>query len=274
MSGGSVGGLHKSMTRLSSSQQINQNANTATISTTAASTANHSSGNIIQSNGGGTIASVSSAASSQNYVTPVPPLSSNVIITGHNKWGIPSTKITSGGVTVTTSQPPRVRPHSQGPTTLMGSTGALGAGKLSGNALNQSTGSIGLQQQSTAHHLQHLHHQQNSISVHHASPASPTFQTNQKSVMTLPVNSTLTNEVIVSGPMTVTSRRNNDNTSVTLINANNSIINQRMSTFEPYQIMRDTVQQFCEKHFSSIKEYMDKLSQRLPPPTRCGIEGN
>ena len=45
-----------------------------------------------------------------------------------------------------------------------------------------------------------------------------------------------------------------------------------MSTFEPYQIMRDTVQQFCEKHFSSIKDYMDKLSQRLPPPTRCAIE--
>jgi len=112
-------------------------------------------------------------ATTSNYVTPVPPLSSNVIITGHNKWGIPSTKITSGGVTVTTS---RVRPHSQGPSTLMGSTGALG--KLSGNALNQSTGSIGLQQ--------------NTISVHHAcSPASPTFQTNQKSVMTLPINSTL-----------------------------------------------------------------------------------
>lgn len=126
-----------------------------------------------------------------NYAPPVPPLSSNVIITGHNKWGIPSTKITSGGVTgkisnrmssvtltnnftlVTTS--PRVRPHSQGPSTLMGSTGALG--KLSGNALNQSTGSIGLQQ--------------NAISVHHASPASPTFQSNQKSVMTLPINSSL-----------------------------------------------------------------------------------
>lgn len=79
-------------------------------------------------------------------------------------------------------------------------------------------------------------------------------------------------EVSVSGPTTVTSRRH-DNTSVTLLNANNSIINQRMSTFEPYQVMRDTVQQFCEKHFSSIKDYMDKLSQRLPPPTRCAIEG-
>lgn len=72
--------------------------------------------------------------------------------------------------------------------------------------------------------------------------------------------------------MTSTSRRT-DNTSVTLINANTSIINQRMSTFEPYQVMRDTVQQFCEKHFTSIKVYMDKLSQRLPPLVKCGIEG-
>lgn len=75
--------------------------------------------------------------------------------------------------------------------------------------------------------------------------------------------------------MTVTSSnaRSNDNKSVTLLNANNSIINQRMSTFEPYQIMRDPVQQFCEKNFQSIKNYMDQVSQHLPPPTRCGIEG-
>lgn len=150
------------MTRLSSSQQINQNgSNSTTVN-------NNSSGNIVPGGNG--------AAAAQNYVTPVPPLSSNVIITGHNKWGIPSTKITSGGVTVTTAPPPsRVRPHSQGPTTLMGSTGALG--KLSGSVLNQSTGSIGLQQ--------------NNISVHHASPASPTApaSNNKKSVMTLPVNS-------------------------------------------------------------------------------------
>ncbi|XP_037044917.1 protein melted isoform X2 [Bradysia coprophila] len=254
---GSVGGLHKSMTRLSSSQQINQNggSNAAIVNNNFTSSGN------FEANG----------VSTSNYVTPVPPLSSNVIITGHNKWGIPSTKITSGGVTVLTldtkdnrhnkTTSPRMRPHSQGPSTLMGSTGALG--KLSGNALNQSTGSIGLQQ--------------NAISVHHASPASPTFPTNQKSVMTLPINSTLSSasnnnhEVSVSGPMTITSRRT-DNTSVTLINANTSIINQRMSTFEPYQIMRDTVQQFCEKHFTSIKVYMDKLSQRLPPPLKCGIE--
>lgn len=278
------------MTRLSSSQQINQNQHHAANNANATAASNATAANY--SNAGGSL----SHASASNYVTPVPPLSSNVIITGHNRWGIPSTKITSGGVTVTTStqQPSRTRPHSQGPTTLMGSTGALGTGKLSGSALNQSTGSVGMQPQSphssppttttsSAHHLVQSHH----ISVQHASLASSTPSsythppTNQKSVMTLPVNSTFllpSNEVIVSGPATVTSRRNYDNTSVTLLNhstgggAGNSIINQRMSTFEPYQIMRDTVQQFCEKHFVSIKDYMDKLSQRLPPPTRCGIE--
>lgn len=293
VTGGSVGGLHKSMTRLSSSQQINQNqhhgVNNAIAAGNSPSTA-HYTNNVSGNTVGGTL----SQSSASNYVTPVPPLSSNVIITGHNRWGIPSTKITSGGVTVTTSaqQTPRVRPHSQGPTTLLGSTGALGATKLSGSALNQSTGSVGMQPQSphspppttaSSHHLVQSHH----ISVQHASLASPTPSSynhpssNQKSVMTLPVNSTFvlpSNEVIVSGPATVTSRRNYDNTSVTLLNhstgggTSNSIINQRMSTFEPYQIMRDTVQQFCEKHFVSIKDYMDKLSQRLPPPTRCGIE--
>lgn len=156
--GGSVGGLHKSMTRLSSSQQINQNGLNSG-STTAYN--NSSSGNIAQTNG------------NAHYVTPVPPLSSNVIITGHNKYGLPSTKISSGGVTVITS--PRIRPLSQGPNTLLGSTG--GIGRLSSGA---STGSLALQQT------------QNSIMVHHASPASPVLPNNtHKSVMTLPVNSSL-----------------------------------------------------------------------------------
>jgi len=66
--------------------------------------------------------------------------------------------------------------------------------------------------------------------------------------------------------------RRSDNTSRTLLNAN-SVMDQRMSTFEPYQIMRDPVQQFCEKNFNSIKSYMDEVSQHLPPPTRCSIEG-
>lgn len=61
----------------------------------------------------------------------------------------------------------------------MGSSGVLGKGSSNGlSILNQSTGSIGLQQ--------------NSVSVHHASPASPTFS-NQQSVMTLPVNALSSN---------------------------------------------------------------------------------
>jgi len=57
------------------------------------------------------------------------------------RWGIPSTKITSGGVTVTTSPSKGIRPHSQGPGMLMGSTGALGKGSNNGlSILNHSTG--------------------------------------------------------------------------------------------------------------------------------------
>lgn len=195
--GGSVGGLHL---RLSSSQQINQNGST-----------NYSSGNITQPQ-------QTTVPSQAAIACPVP-------TTVHHPTG----KITSGGVTVTTT-----RPYSQ--------------------ALNQSTGSVTVTPQ-------------NSVSVHHASPALLIPNANQKSVTSFPVNS----EVIVSGPTTNVTRRI-DNTSVTLLNVNNSIINQKMSTFEPYQIMRDPVQQFCEKNFLSIKKYMDETSQFLPPPTRCTLE--
>lgn len=74
------------------------------------------------------------------------------------------------------------------------------------------------------------------------------------------------NQVSISGPLTVT--RRNDNTSVTLLNANN---NQRMSVFEPYP-MRDTIQHFCEKHLDKIKSYMKGVAERLPPPAKCTIE--
>ncbi|XP_067644186.1 protein melted [Eurosta solidaginis] len=268
VAGGSVGGLHKSMTRLSSSQHINQNGGGIGSNSNNANNS-QSSTNVVIPGGAGAGASTAMVAalttpksptspSCPGYVTPVPPLSNNVIITGHNKWGIPSTQVTSGGVTVTTS-PTKVRPHSQGPTTLLNSSTALL--KYSTDALNQSIGSITIPQ--------------NPVSVHHASPALPQQNSgNQKSVMKLPVNGNSTHEVIVSGPTTnMTPRRNNNNTSRTLLNANNScILDQRMSTFEPYQIMRDPVQQFCEKHFGSIKTYMDEVSQSLPPPTRCSIE--
>ncbi|KAH8270011.1 hypothetical protein KR018_002318 [Drosophila ironensis] len=251
---GSVGGLHKSMTRLSNSQ-INQQP------------CGSSNGNVVVQAGVG-VAAKSTAAFSNPPVTPVPPLSNNVVITGHNRHGIP---VTSGGVTVTTS-PSKVRPHSQGPSTLLNSSTVLM--KYSTDALNQSVGSISIPQQSAAPaaatSLQAAP-ASNAVSVHHASPALPQSSSNgnAKSVMKLPINGN--SEVIVSGPTTNVAPRRSDNTSRTLLNAN-SVMDQRMSTFEPYQIMRDPVQQFCEKNFNSIKSYMDEVSQHLPPPTRCSIE--
>ncbi|XP_055909392.1 protein melted isoform X1 [Eupeodes corollae] len=256
VTGGSVGGLHKSMTRLSSSQHINQNGSSSNNAAPSSAANSQSSGNVIVQMANSHQKQINSPATQNpTYITPVPPLSNNVIITGHNKWGIPSTQVTSGGVTVTTS-PNKCRPHSQGPTTLLSSSSALL--KYSTDALNQSIGSISIPQ--------------NTVSVHHASPALPPLNANQKSVMKLPVNGSSNHEVVVSGPTTNVTPRRNDNTSRTLLNANNSILDQRMSTFEPYQYMRDPVQQFCEKHFPSIKSYMDEVSNFLPPPTRCSIE--
>ncbi|XP_032573445.1 protein melted isoform X2 [Drosophila sechellia] len=245
---GSVGGLHKSMTRLSNSQ-INQQPGGS------------SNGNVVVQSG-----ATPKTPTGLNIppVTPVPPLSNNVVITGHNRHGIP---VTSGGVTVTTS-PSKVRPHSQGPSTLLNSSTVLM--KYSTDALNQSVGSISIPQSAAVATLPSTQ-TQNAVSVHHASPALPQSASNghAKSVMKLPVNGN--SEVIVSGPTTNVAPRRSDNTSRTLLNAN-SVMDQRMSTFEPYQIMRDPVQQFCEKNFNSIKSYMDEVSQHLPPPTRCSIE--
>ncbi|XP_039485220.1 protein melted isoform X1 [Drosophila santomea] len=245
---GSVGGLHKSMTRLSNSQ-INQQPGGS------------SNGNVVVQSGA---TSKTPTGFSNPPVTPVPPLSNNVVITGHNRHGIP---VTSGGVTVTTS-PSKVRPHSQGPSTLLNSSTVLM--KYSTDALNQSVGSISIPQSAAVATLPSTQ-TQNAVSVHHASPALPQSASNghAKSVMKLPVNGN--SEVIVSGPTTNVAPRRSDNTSRTLLNAN-SVMDQRMSTFEPYQIMRDPVQQFCEKNFNSIKSYMDEVSQHLPPPTRCSIE--
>ncbi|XP_032591377.1 protein melted [Drosophila grimshawi] len=250
---GSVGGLHKSMTRLSNSQISQQPGGS-------------SNGNVVVQQTG---AMPKTATSLSNPpVTPVPPLSNDVIITGHNKHGIP---VTSGGVTVTTS-PSKVRPHSQGPSTLLNSSTVLM--KYSTDALNQSVGSISIPHATSVAGAATAGQQSpNAVSVHHASPAVPQSSSNgnAKSLMKLPVNGN--SEVIVSGPTTTTNvaPRRSDNTSRTLLNAN-SVMDQRMSTFEPYQIMRDPVQQFCEKNFVSIKSYMDEVSQHLPPPTRCSIE--
>jgi protein melted len=102
------GGLH--MTRISSSQQINQAS--STIDTIV---------DLVPS-------------------TIPPPLSQHVTIVGQNKYGIPSTKInkiTSGGVTVNhnSTSVPKIRPFSQGPLeNILKSSDGL--------SLNQSSGSI------------------------------------------------------------------------------------------------------------------------------------
>lgn len=83
IAGGSVGGLHKSMTRLSSSQQIN-------------------------------------AVLGHSGVVPTSPLSNNVVVGNSSKWPGSNVRVSSGGVTVTTISPPRMqRPLSQGPLTLI-----------------------------------------------------------------------------------------------------------------------------------------------------------
>uniref|UniRef100_A0A182WJ89 PH domain-containing protein n=1 Tax=Anopheles minimus TaxID=112268 RepID=A0A182WJ89_9DIPT len=284
--GGSMGGLHKS--RLGSSQLINQfngdigagvsidpekpttgvggaiTPNGPTMVDGSAShniimhsNSHHSSGNVAIK---GMMAGSGSGGGGGLLGNSIPPpLSQHVTITGENKWGIPQTKITSCGVTVTTSPTRAPRPYSHGPTnTLMGSTGALG-GKSSLGGLNQSTGSIGIQ-------------------VHHASPASPTMfnnhsqQTSPQLTTTLSLHSSddPSNQVIVSGPATVTTRpRTNDNRSVTILNASSTTT--RMSVFEPYP-MRDTIQHFCEKHLDKIKSYTEAVAHRIPPPAKCIIE--
>lgn len=155
------------MTRLSSSQQINNNIING-VPTVGSTISGHSSGNVAQIG-----VSSSGGVGGGNYVTPVPPLSSNVIITGHNKWGIPATKITSGGVTVTTS-PPRqlMRPNSQGPLLMSGSNSGLGSLTSCNNTYNITNGNV--------HSAAPI---ANNVAVHHIAPASPTAST-----MTLSLN--------------------------------------------------------------------------------------
>lgn len=213
-------GLHKS---LSSSQQINQNPI------------------------GNEFNSISNNNNDSSFIAPTiaPPLSQNVILTGESKWGIPSTKITSCGVSVTVnhSSPARIRPFSQG-----------SIGKSSSNGLsilNQSTGSIS-----------------NNVSVRHAMPLEDQQSTSSLAppISLPPFVQQPRNQVIISGP-TTTARQNAK--SVTLLNVNSNV-NHRMSVFEPS--MRDTIQHFCEKHLDKIKAYMVSTSHRLPPPAKCIIE--
>ncbi|XP_047505297.1 protein melted [Pieris napi] len=195
VAGGSVGGLHKSMTRLSSSQQIN----------------------------------------AQNANLPAPVPNKNIV-----------SKAVSGatqGSTSTTSPPFSSQSISVNP--LIGKS----------SDITPITSSVSIQHSNTALG-------QVSVISSHTGPIL---------TQTGPILTQIgSNPVSISGPVTVTSRRAN-NTSVTMINTNNSDGNHRISVFEPYP-MRDTVQHFCEKHLDKIKAYMDNVSMRIPPPAKCTIE--
>ncbi|KAK5645394.1 hypothetical protein RI129_006694 [Pyrocoelia pectoralis] len=249
VAGSSVGGLHKSMTRLSSSQQINV------------------------------------PITSVGVPTP-PPLSSNVMIT-NNKWVVPNSRVSSGGVTVTTISPPRIhRPHSQGPMTLLTPVVTNHSSQITINPIQ-----VGSQASNIANNAVTVSSVYNGpiLSGQVSVLTSTMIGSNNVVTQTIPVGSGSVNQVSVndsiinhngnvlgsghvniSGPSTVTTRRAN-NTSVTIVNANQGAASQRMSVFEPYP-MRDTVQHFCEKHLDKIKTYMDKVSAKIPPPAKCTIE--
>lgn len=246
----SVGGLHKSMTRLSSSQQIN--------------------------------VPVSNAAPVAAPAPPPPPISNNVMLT-NNKWVVPNSRVSSGGVTVTTISPPRIhRPHSQGPMTLLTPVGTNHSSQITINPIQ-----VGSQASSIANNSVTVSSVYNGpmLSGQISVLTSTVIGSNNVVTQTIPVGSGSVNQVSVndsivnhngsshvniSGPSTVTTRRAN-NTSVTIVNANEGAASQRMSVFEPYP-MRDTVQHFCEKHLDKIKIYMDKVSSKIPPPAKCTIE--
>ncbi|KAF7273895.1 ventricular zone expressed PH domain-containing protein melted [Rhynchophorus ferrugineus] len=237
VAGGSVGGLHKSMTKLSTSREIN---------------------NMPMS----------------QYPLPTSP----VVVTSNNmKWN--SSKVSSGGVTVTTISPPRIqRPLSQGPLTLLSNqmssmTCALSPPPLHANnsLVTVSSGYTGPLLSSNQVNILTTGTSctTQNISVIPSSPP-PEMLNSSHSAINGPSSMGSVN-VNICGPTTVISRRNNNNnTSVTLINQN-SIANQRMSVFEPYP-MRDTIQHFCEKHLDKIKLYMEKVSLRIPSPAKCTIE--
>lgn len=238
VAGGSVGGLHKSMTKLSTSREIN---------------------NVPLS----------------QYPLPSSPV---IVANNNMKWTGSNVRVASGGVTVTTISPPRIqRPLSQGPLTLLTNqissiTPTLSPPPMSNNNLvtvsSGYTGPIVSSNQVNILTTGTSSVTQN-ISVIPSSPP-PEMLNSSFNAVNGP-SSMGSGNVNVTGPTTVISRRNNNNnTSVTLINQN-SIANQRMSVFEPYP-MRDTIQHFCEKHLDKIKLYMAKVSLRIPSPAKCTIE--
>ncbi|XP_052748905.1 protein melted [Galleria mellonella] len=236
VAGGSVGGLHKSMTRLSSSQQINTQQNINAHPSNSAA--------------GGRAAGGGPRSRPPAPEPPPPPQRAH----HHNIVIGPATTATATSVNT-------------GPTIISGpaplQSQSISVNPLTGkstDALSSITG-VSIQHSNTA-----LGH----VSVINSNATSgPAILSTSCGSGPISVGAPQTSPVSISGPVTVTSRRAN-NTSVTMINSNSNS-NHRISVFEPYP-MRDTVQHFCEKHLDKIKAYMDNVSLKLPPPAKCTIE--
>uniref|UniRef100_A0A0A9WRW1 Protein melted n=1 Tax=Lygus hesperus TaxID=30085 RepID=A0A0A9WRW1_LYGHE len=173
----------------------------------------------------------------------------------------PRSKISSGGVTVTTN-------HS--PTTSVGmrerdeSSGTLSNGPPLTSA-NSGT-------------FQQLKHSSSPLTqslLSTTQPSSSNLNSMLVSSSGVSVSQTAPSLSMSSSQALVTPRRSN--TSVTIINHNSNAAivaaSQRISVFEPYP-MRDTIQHFCEKHLDKIKTYMENVSERIPLPAKCTIEEN
>ncbi|KAJ0180288.1 hypothetical protein K1T71_003692 [Dendrolimus kikuchii] len=235
VAGGSVGGLHKSMTRLSSSQQINSQQNGA----------NNTGNSKPSSSSSGVVCPKTSGAITVTTISPPRVLRPNA--RGHHHHNIIIGPGPINATTNPTASPLQAQSISVNPLT----------GK-STDAITPITSSVSIHHSNTA--------------LGHVSVITST--TNNTSTQNSGPTTVAANPISISGPVTVTSRRAN-NTSVTMINSSSnnseSNSNHRISVFEPYP-MRDTVQHFCEKHLDKIKAYMDNVSLRLPPPAKCTIE--
>ncbi|CAG9759998.1 unnamed protein product [Ceutorhynchus assimilis] len=241
VAGGSVGGLHKSMTKLSTSREMNSMPNSYALPTSPITvTGTKWSGTNIKVSSGGVTVTTISAPRIQR------PLSQGPLTLLNNHLGF------SAHPPTISSPPPPLQVNSNSVTVSSGYTGPIS----SSNQINILTSGTSSTTQN--------------ISVIPSSPPPEMLTNSSHNVVNSPPSSGSGN-VNVTGPTTVISRRNNNNnTSVTLINQN-SIANQRMSVFEPYP-MRDTIQHFCEKHLDKIKLYMEKVSLKIPSPAKCTIE--
>nr|CAD7426154.1 unnamed protein product [Timema monikensis] len=237
---GSIGGLHKSMTRLSSSQQINL--------VPVSSPAPKNNRSITTINGGRHYTVNTAAHKVSSGGVTVTTASPNKNSAGGSSTGLRDDK--DMVVSISTSYPQVV--HHTSPLVVQAGTKETGNNhimhpSLSGNRLHAMTSS-------QPHVMPSSRGLSNSGNVSGAHTVTS---------QTLPAT-------------VVTSRR--ANTSVTIINNSHQQTNaamaaasQRISVFEPYP-MRDTVQHFCEKHLDKIKAYMEKVSTRIPPPAKCTIE--